>query len=567
MPATQPSIEELLVQYFGWDSLPTVDGSGWNGAYETYITPDQAQALFNYGRSNGARVGSSIISYGGEGWDWSSGNPQYADSLLGQNGQLFKLTGGQGFSLNPVEAPYASMDSSGNFINNSGSPWGYKLTYAKGADGWNTAQGQMASHQDFMDRIAPYLPLLLAGGAMAVGGTGAGAAGSAAGYGPGATVYAPGVAPAVDGMAAFNAGNTLGAGGAAAGLGQGALTAEQQIALQQAAQNPSFMQQLVQSPIGTAAKALGLTNSDGSLNIGSMIKAGLLTAGALGAGGAISNLTGGTGVGGVSNDFVGAAKETAAGNWQNLLGSSKLNHPNLNGPQGSVTWEYDPVTGQWTSKTALSAGEQNLYDQSVQSGLLRGDLVNQALYNNANTLTKGIDLSALPSAPINPGTTAYDAIMSRLEPQLTREQQSLDTALANSGFDPGSAGYAAKQQLFGQNRNDLRLNAAKEAIGLDTTARQNALNEQVTMQQTPLKNIATLMSLPSTSYTQPNFGTTWTPASTTPGADILGATQMAGAQQTANNSLATATKNANLNGLVGIGSSLLSSDGFWNWLK
>jgi len=249
--------EQLIQQYFGWDSLPTVDGSGWNGAYETYITPDQAQALFNYGRSNGARVGTTSVGYGGDGWSWDSGNPQYADSLLGQNGQLFKLSGGQGFSLTPVGGGgiVGLGDGGSSGTGSVDGPLRYQLTYAKGADGWNTAQGQMASHQDFMDRIAPYLPLLLAGGAMAIGGTGAGASSGAdlfsglgdttadivagdsvggaaggadlfsglgdttaditagSGYGPGATVYEPGVGPATDGASAFNAGNTLGEGG------------------------------------------------------------------------------------------------------------------------------------------------------------------------------------------------------------------------------------------------------------------------------------------------------------------------------------------------------------------
>lgn len=91
---------------------------------------------------------------------------------------------------------------------------------------------------------------------------------------------------------------------------------------------------------------------------------------------------------------------------------------------------------------------------------------------------QGVDLSGLPQAPINAGTTAQQAIMSRLEPQLQRKRAALETQLANQGLVRGGEAYNAAIQEAQQGENDLRTQAALQGIGLDQAARAQAFGER-----------------------------------------------------------------------------------------
>jgi hypothetical protein len=89
-----------------------------------------------------------------------------------------------------------------------------------------------------------------------------------------------------------------------------------------------------------------------------------------------------------------------------------------------------------------------------------------------------LTLEGLPQAPINAGQTAQDAIFSRLNPTLSRDDEALRTRLANQGIQLGSSAYNREMDLQGQRANDLRLQAAAQGISLDQAARQQALGEQ-----------------------------------------------------------------------------------------
>lgn len=89
-----------------------------------------------------------------------------------------------------------------------------------------------------------------------------------------------------------------------------------------------------------------------------------------------------------------------------------------------------------------------------------------------------IDVGDLPQAAINAGTTAQQAIMSRLSPQLQSERQQLQTQLINQGLRPGGEAYNAAMSAQMQKENDLLLQAAAQGISLDQAARQQAFAEQ-----------------------------------------------------------------------------------------
>jgi hypothetical protein len=93
-------------------------------------------------------------------------------------------------------------------------------------------------------------------------------------------------------------------------------------------------------------------------------------------------------------------------------------------------------------------------------------------------LQRQIDVQGLAAAPISAGTTAQQAIMSRLGPQLQGERQQLYTQLINQGLVPGGEAFNAAMSAQAQKENDLILQAAAQGIALDQAARQQGFAEQ-----------------------------------------------------------------------------------------
>jgi hypothetical protein len=96
---------------------------------------------------------------------------------------------------------------------------------------------------------------------------------------------------------------------------------------------------------------------------------------------------------------------------------------------------------------------------------------------------RGLDTSNVAAMPINAGTTAQQAIMSRLEPQLARNRVSTETQLINQGLRPGSEAYNNAATLLGQQENDQRTQAVLQGLGLDMSANAQGYNQALTSGQ------------------------------------------------------------------------------------
>ena len=188
------------------------------------------------------------------------------------------------------------------------------------------------------------------------------------------------------------------------------------------------------------------------------------------------------------------ARQTAADNLSLAKINTVANRANQFNPYGSITWErgatdYDP----WTQRQTLSAEGQRLFDLDNQLSQKYGETANlgfdkvRGIFENPN-----IDQSTLPSAPINAGTTAQQAMMSRLQPTLERNEEMLRTRLSNQGIGLGSQAYNREMNLQGQQANDLYLQSALQGINLDAAARERALNEAYTAQSRPIDLINSL---------------------------------------------------------------------------
>ena len=139
-----------------------------------------------------------------------------------------------------------------------------------------------------------------------------------------------------------------------------------------------------------------------------------------------------------------------------------------------------PVAGQFG---AAAGGPAGLALGGLDTGGLAGVQTGVGQFGMAQggpaapTLQGQLDVSNLAAMPVQAGTTAQEAIMSRLEPQLQRQRAQLETQLANQGLVRGGEAYNAAVTEQAQRENDLRTQAALQGIQLDMAARQQGLGE------------------------------------------------------------------------------------------
>lgn len=186
-------------------------------------------------------------------------------------------------------------------------------------------------------------------------------------------------------------------------------------------------------------------------------------------------------------DYAGAAREQGVANVEAARTSARLSNPNIIGPLGTqtVTYEGDTPTVRQTltpeSQATLEA-QQQVDKQLAQLGLQGIGSVRNVLTSpfasQTESLNTTFDLSGLPRAPVNAGTTAQEAILARLEPSITRSRAALETQLANQGIARGSEAYTGAMSQQTQQENDLRSQAALQGIGIDQAARQQAAAER-----------------------------------------------------------------------------------------
>lgn len=210
---------------------------------------------------------------------------------------------------------------------------------------------------------------------------------------------------------------------------------------------------------------------------------------------------------------------------------------------------YTDGDDTWSATITLSPEQQQMLDLQNQIGISSLGQVQQ-------NLAKPFDTSTLPAQMINAGQTAQDAIMSRLEPAFQRQQQQLDAQLANQGISRGTDAYRTAQTDQSQKLNDAYIQAALQGINVGNQARQQALNEQLTLRNEPLNALNALRS--GSQVQNPSFinpaqqGLAQTP-------DLLGAAQ---SQYSANLGAANAANAASSNfigGLMGLGGAIGSA--------
>lgn len=226
---------------------------------------------------------------------------------------------------------------------------------------------------------------------------------------------------------------------------------------------------------------------------------------------------------------------------------SQFRAPNVN--------DFSRTSTAWEQNVTLTPEAQAALDQQLALNRKYGETANvgfdrvRQLFENPQ-----LDTSGLPTRGIDVGQTAQQAIMSRLQPQLAQQEESLRARLANQGIGLGSEAYGREQMLASQRRNDLEMQAALQGISLDQANRAAALQEQAYMQDRPLNLINALRS--GNQVVNPQFQQFYQQQVAT-GPDLSGAAQQQYQANLGASNASSAASSGLMSGLFGIGGAAL----------
>jgi len=189
--------------------------------------------------------------------------------------------------------------------------------------------------------------------------------------------------------------------------------------------------------------------------------------------------------------------------------SSQLNNPNVVNPYGTQSWsdvELDAkgnIVGRPTMTQTFSPEQQALYEKTVKSQGLLGDLSITGATALKDVVGKNLDISSAPTVG------SYDDVrksvmagmMGRADEDYGMQRDQANSELIAAGLRPGTKAYQDRMQQIERSRNDARSqaevnagNAAAQAFGIDTNRRKDTIAEILAQRQTPLNEINALMS-------------------------------------------------------------------------
>ena len=265
-------------------------------------------------------------------------------------------------------------------------------------------------------------------------------------------------------------------------------------------------------------------------------------------------------------DYGAAATAQGAANVESAVAGSHLNNPNVINPYGSQTWvEGAASTDRPTMVQELSPEQQGLYNQSVQTKGLLGNLGIQGATALGDVIGQNLDMSSLPAAPGDASATrdqVINSMMTRVNEDTNRSIDQKNSDLIAAGIRPGTQAYDNAMAQIERGRTDARQQAiiaggseAQRDYQMDSDRRRTALSEMLAGRQTPLNEINALMSGSQVSnpFAVPNAAQNTQVAP----APVFGAAQAQGAADLgAYNAQQASTGNA-MSGLFGLGSAAI----------
>ena len=201
--------------------------------------------------------------------------------------------------------------------------------------------------------------------------------------------------------------------------------------------------------------------------------------------------------------------------WQEALQAGR---PNQTNQFGSLTWDQDPTTGQWTQTNQLNQPQQDIFNQQQSN--------QQQIANMGGGMLGGLDTSQInfSGAPQTGqvggfNQQATDLYNQLAAPQLQRQRAAKEAQMAAMGLSLGSGqAYNTQQELLNDSENRSGMMGAQAGIQQGNTmfGQQNQLHQQgvsdiLSQRQANLGQLSGLMGLGQQMQT-PNFNAVNTPA-------------------------------------------------------
>lgn len=191
-------------------------------------------------------------------------------------------------------------------------------------------------------------------------------------------------------------------------------------------------------------------------------------------------------------------------------------------PYGNLSYTGDIGSPQRTRTTTLSPDQQALFNRQTE---IANQLTGLAGGRVGQIPTNAFTLEGLPQAP---GTNdfsgdaqrveqaTFDRTMGLLRPEFDQREAQLRTRLSNQGLPQTGEAYRKAQDRFGQERGNIELNAAQDAVsagraeqsrlfGLGTQARQQGINERQLERNQAFNELAAFLQ-GSPALQNPQFG-------------------------------------------------------------
>ncbi|CAB3957284.1 hypothetical protein LMG7053_05242 [Achromobacter ruhlandii] len=227
---------------------------------------------------------------------------------------------------------------------------------------------------------------------------------------------------------------------------------------------------------------------------------------------------------------------------------------------------YSGDGDNWTQTVSLSPQMQALFDQNMklQQGLFGAQ--DAALGRVNRNMASDLDTSGMQALgsvydPTQATNTATEAILSRLNPELDRQYESLRTQLANQGITQGSAAYNNALNSFGQQRNDAVTQAGLQGITLGMQQQGQTFSQSAAKRAQQMQEAAYLRNLPLNELNALRSGSQvqmpefpgYSQQATTSGPDYTGAAQNTYQSQLGASNAQAAGNSNMMSGLFGLG--------------
>jgi len=218
---------------------------------------------------------------------------------------------------------------------------------------------------------------------------------------------------------------------------------------------------------------------------------------------------------------------------------------------------------QYERVVTLSPEQQKLYNQQTRLG---SDLNNLAIGQTGrlnDTLSKPISFDGLPKVPTDFSADRLrveEALNSRLNPQIERDRNALETKLVNQGLARGSSAFNEEMDSVNRQATDQRMQSVlaggqeqSRLYGISSDARNRGVQEMLALRNQPINEISALMS--GGQVTAPQFQQ-YQGGSVAP-TDIAGMTYNSAALNNQNYQTQQSQNNAAMGGMFGLGQAAL----------